>query len=117
MSQLFLYLDSTKDNTNVFVNNNQPIHQITLINSYLQTTSSSRGIYFISIDDLYGDNITNNISNRSRLIPIPHGSTSWSLILHGNGNPIKSNYTYRIYDENGLPTTDTVKVVLHFSLN
>ena len=114
--QLFLYLDSTKDNTNVFVNNNQPIHQIVLLNSYLQTTSSSRGIYFVSIDDLYGDNITNNISNRSRLIPIPYGSTSWSLILHGNG-PIKQNYTYRIYDESGNVTTDSVKVVLYFNLN
>ena len=116
MSQLFLYLDSTKDNTNVFVNNNQPIHQIALLNSYLQTTSSSRGIYFVSIDDLYADNITNNISNRSRMLPIAYGSTQWSLILHGNG-PIKQNYTYRIYDESGNITTDSVKVVLHFSLN
>ena len=51
------------------------------------------------------------------MIPIPYGSTNWSLILHGNGNPIKQNYTYRIYDESGNVTTDSVKVVLHFNIN
>lgn len=111
---LTFYLDSTLQSTDLVGYHNMSVNQMTLISSYCATSSPTRGLYFVNIEDLFTDQIINNVHSKN-LLPVPYGSNVIKMPLSPNYN-LKKTYRYQIYDETGNITTDNVKITLIFQI-
>lgn len=111
---LSLNLSSQNNRINLKRTTNETIKNLYLINSHLTTSSSSKSVYYVKIDNLFDDVIYNNVSG-DNAIPIAWGFSQQNIQFQSNQN-LQPSYNYTIYNEDGTKTLDNVTINLLFRI-
>jgi hypothetical protein len=114
---LFIQSDAVK-NGEVTVNipslNCRMAKNVKIINSYCSTDSVTNKFYFVNLDRLINTPMCNSVNN-SYCVPVVLGNNTTCLLLSQNAISLQNQYSVKIYNENGVLSSDAIKLLLVLS--